>query len=418
MNSSRLIGSVGLIACTVSCGQMADLPSGQGVDVWHGGAPANSAEPLTPKAPVGVVTTIQREMPESDLIGLKPDETFDRLTRERMVELEPDESSDRVSSEAHAANGEASFQAVSAASRSVVYRSDARGKAVMGITIGSGPVYLTPRYHPVLVPGSPSVLPAFTPRPVDTSGLPVDAFAELARLGRLRERIRTRWAWLVGYSFPKISAEVAKSRLLGGTSIYLAPNGHHWNRDRAYAVVNDVQIINDMLEQLRQNALQRAEREAREANINGRMAILPAFNRTYDVFKLLMWDWVVDGYTYGGQPVRRGMVACANWFEYDEIKRRVAIYWEDHPRCTAADLRLVATRELVDKIRDVQRSASSYANNPAVYRDAQAIPGLRDPRPVVGSNRSAHDADVQFNLQAIRGVCQSMPALLESAVYP
>jgi hypothetical protein len=296
-------------------------------------------------------------------------------------------------------------------------RTDARGRAYTATTY-SEPVYLTPRYYPVIVPGSPSVLPAYTPRPIDTSGLPTNAFAELDRLGRLRDRKRGFWSWLVGYSFPKLPAATARAHLAGGTAIWLAPDGSYWHRDRTYAEVTSAQAIDDMLPQLRQQALNEAARQAREANIQGRMAVLPGFNRTYDVYQLLLLEMAVDGFSYNGQPVHRGVVTAANLAEYTSVKRNVATYWEDHPTATAADLRTAMTSALSAKFASIRQSAASYAEQPNVYTDAQAIPGLRDPRPIVDNDRFYHDLDVQYNLDAIRAMCTTMPSVLGSAQYP
>jgi hypothetical protein len=295
-------------------------------------------------------------------------------------------------------------------------RTDAAGRAYTG-TSYSEPVFLTPRYYPVIVPGSPSTLPAYTPRPIDTSHLPTDAFVELDRLGRLRAQKRTIWYWLVGYSYPKIDAVKAKSTLADTLAVWLAPDGSYFHRDKTYTQVTSAQTITDMLPQLRQEALNQAARDAREANIQGRMTLTPAFNRTYDVYKLLLLELAVDGFSYGGQPVHRGVVTAANLAEYTSVKRSVATFWEDHPSATAADLRTAMTSALSSKFSAIRQSAASYAENPNVYTDAQAIPGLRDPRPNVDNDRYYHDLDVQYNLDAIRSMCTTMPSVLSSAQY-
>ncbi|MEB3223563.1 MAG: hypothetical protein VKS61_15935 [Candidatus Sericytochromatia bacterium] len=297
-------------------------------------------------------------------------------------------------------------------------RADAQGQPLGEVTSYEEPTYLTPRFYPVILPGSPAPLPAFTPRPVDVSMLPTDAFVELDRLGRLRDRKRGLFAWLVGYSFPKITATTARSRLASGGPVWLAPSGSHWHRDRAYAEVREARTIEAMLEELRRAALDTAAREAREANIEGRSLLLPAFNGTFDVYKLWLAEHVVDGFTYGGQPVRRGVVTAAGLLEQRLVKRRIATYWEDHPTCTAAELRHVTTSVLVGRFDDIRRSASTYAANPAVYADAQLIPGLRDPRPVVEGDRRWYDLDVRYNEDAIRSICTTMPQVLRGAMYP
>ena len=297
-------------------------------------------------------------------------------------------------------------------------RADASGRPLGATTVHRDPVYLQPRHYPVVLPGSPSTLPAFTPRPVDISRLPTDAFVELSRLGRLRDRKRGAFAWLVGYSFPKVTADVARLRLREGASLWLAPSGSHWHRDRAYAEVREARTIEGMLDELRRAALDAAAREAREANIEARTALTPAFNGTFDVQKLWLAERIVDGFTYGGQPVRRGVVTAAGLFEQRWVKRRIATYWEDHPGCAASELRQVAASALLERFEDVRRSAVTYAANPAVYTDAQLIPGLRDPRPVVDGDRTWYDSDVRYNAEAIEAMCRTMPAVLPSAVYP
>ncbi|MDB5096433.1 MAG: hypothetical protein JWM80_854 [Cyanobacteria bacterium RYN_339] len=296
-------------------------------------------------------------------------------------------------------------------------RTDAQGRAFQAATY-SEPVYLTPRYYPVIIPGSPSTLPAYTPRPIDISHLPTDAFVELDRLGRLREQKRSIWYWLVGYSFPKVSAVKAKATLADTLAVWLAPDGSYFHRDKTYVQVTSALTITDMLPQLRQEALNQAARDAREANIQGRMMLSPAFNRTYDVYKLLLLELAVDGFSYGGQPVHRGVVTAANLAEYQSVKRTVATFWEDHPTATAHDLRLAMTSALSAKFAAIRQSAASYAESPNVYTDAQAIPGLRDPRPIVDNDRYYHDLDVQYNLDAIRSMCTTMPSVLSSATYP
>jgi hypothetical protein len=295
-------------------------------------------------------------------------------------------------------------------------RTDAQGRAFTA-TSYSEPAYLTPRYYPVIIPGSPSVLPAYTPRPIDTSHLPTDAFAELDRLGRLRDRKRTIWYWLVGYSFPKLNAVAAKTQLNDTLAIWLAPDGSYMHRDKTYTQVTAAQTITDMLPQLRADALNQAARDAREANITGRMSVLPGFNRTYDVYKLMLLELAVDGFSYNGQPVHRGVITAANLAEYATVKRTVATFWEDHPGCTAADLRTATTSALSAKFASIRQNATIYAESPNVYTEAQAIPGLRDPRPIVDNDRYYHDLDVQYNLEAIRAMCTTMPSVLSSAQY-
>jgi hypothetical protein len=297
-------------------------------------------------------------------------------------------------------------------------RADAEGRPLAGAEAYRDPVYLTPRYYPVILPGSPSTLPAFTPRPIDASRLPTDAFAELDRLGRLRDRRRGLFAWLVGYSFPKITGGTARSRLSAGEAVWLAPSGSHWHRDRAYTEIREARVVDAMLEDLRRDALDAAARQAREANIEARLALTPAFNGTFDVYKLWLAEQVVDGFTYGGQPVRRGVVTAAGLFEQRTVRRRIATHWEDHPGCTAAELRQVATSALVERFDDLRRSAATYAANPSVYADAQLVPGLRDPRPVVDGDRTWYDVDVRYNEDAIRAMCATMPQVLRGAMYP
>ncbi|MEB3328641.1 MAG: hypothetical protein VKQ33_05355 [Candidatus Sericytochromatia bacterium] len=297
-------------------------------------------------------------------------------------------------------------------------RADASGQALEAAAAYRDPVYLAPRYYPVILPGTPSSLPAFTPRPVDVSRLPTDAVAELGRLGRLRDRKRGLFSWLVGYSFPKLTAAAARVRLAAGEPVWLAPSGSHWHRDRAYTEVRDVRVFEAMLEELRRAVLDVAARQAREANIEARMALTPPFNGTFDVYKLWLAEQVVDGFTYGGQPVRRGVVTAAGLFEQRAVRRRIATYWEDHPGCTASELRHVATTVLIERLDDLRRSASTYAANPGVYADAQLIPGLRDPRPVVNGDRTWYDVDVRYNEDAIRAMGATMPQVLRGAIYP
>jgi hypothetical protein len=223
---------------------------------------------------------------------------------------------------------------------------------------------------------------------------------------------------MIGYSYPKINAVKAKTTLADTLAVWLGPDGSYFHRDRTYVQVTSAQTINDMLPQLRQEALNQAARDAREANIQGRTTLVPAFNRTYDVYKLLLLELAVDGFSYGGQPVHRGVVTAANLAEYTSVKRSVATFWEDHPSATAADLRTAMTSALSSKFSAIRQSAASYAENPNVYTDAQAIPGLRDPRPIVDNDRYYHDLDVQYNLDAIRAMCSTMPSVLSSAQYP
>ncbi|MEB3195868.1 MAG: hypothetical protein VKP62_01565 [Candidatus Sericytochromatia bacterium] len=334
---------------------------------------------------------------------------------------EPDENSAETSAgvDPEAAGGIQAEAPAAPRAYAEVERTDAAGRALTDpFTDLQAPVYLTPRHYPLILPGSPAPLPAFSPRPVDVSKLPTDAIVELARLGRLRQRRRGALAWLVGYSFPKLTAEATRARLAAGGSIWLAPSGSHWHRDRAYSEVKSAAVLDAMLEDLRRAALDAAARVAREANIEGRMLLLPAFNNTFDVYKLWLLERVIDGYSFGGEPVRRGVVTAASLHEQREVRRRVATYWEDHPGCTAGELRTVTTSALVSRFADLERSAATYAANPAAYLDVQCIPGLRDPRPVLNGDRRWYDTDVRYNEEAIRTMCQSMPQVLRSAVYP
>ena len=320
-----------------------------------------------------------------------------------------------------AADAEAARQAEAAAPLATARyaaatRTDATGAAVA--TAWSEPVYLTPRDVPLILPGSPAPLPAFTPRAIDQAKLPSDAFAELGRLKRLREAKKTWLPWLFGFKFLAIDAPTAKSRLAAGTPIFLGPDGSRWHRDRAFVEVKDTTTIEAMLPQLRQDALDEAGRAIRYANIQDRAGVLPAFNGTYDVMKLLLLDLIVGDYTYGGQPVRRGMVAAANFYELAAVRREIATWWEDHPSATAGDLRLAINRTLVAKFQDLGRRVDWLAEDPALYSDSQLVPGLRDPRAIEGSDRAAHDADVAYNRSAILQVARTMPAVLSSALYP
>jgi hypothetical protein len=296
-------------------------------------------------------------------------------------------------------------------------RTDAGGAAIASTT-SHDPVYLTPRSVPLLLPGSPAPLPAFTPRGVDASKLPTDAFAELGRLKRLREAKKTWFPWLFGYKFLAIDAATAKTRLAAGTPIHLGPDGSRWHRDKTFIEVKETTTIEAMLPQLRQDALNEQGRAARYANITGRATVLPSFNGTYDVMKLVLLDYIVGDYTYGGQPVRRGMITAANFYELNDVRREIATWWEDHPGATAGELRQATNRALVSRCQDLARRVDWLAADPALYSDSQLIPGLRDPRPVDGTDHYDHDADVAYNRAAILQVANTMPAVLGSALYP
>lgn len=295
-------------------------------------------------------------------------------------------------------------------------RTDAAGLAVASSS--TDPVYLTPRELPIILPGSPAPLPAFTPRQIDQAKLPTDAFVELGRLKRLREAKKTLLPWLFGNKFLAIDASTAKARLAAGTAIWLGPDGSRWHRDKAFTRVSETTTIEAMLPQLRQDAMGEQGRAIRYANITDRAAVLPPFNGTYDVLKLVLLDLIVGDYTYGGQPVRRGMVAAASFYELAAVRREVATWWEDHPGASAGELRLAVNRALVAKCQDLGRRVDWLAEDPALYSDSQLVPGLRDPRPIVNGDRAAHDADVAYNRAALLQVARTMPAVLSSSLYP
>lgn len=295
-------------------------------------------------------------------------------------------------------------------------RTDAAGAAVAATY--SDPVYLTPRDIPLILPGSPAPLPSFTPRVIDAGKLPTDAFVELGRLKRLREAKKTLMPWLFGDKFLAIDAATAKTRLAAGTAIWLGPDGSRWHRDKAFTKVTETTTIEAMLPQLRQDAMTEQGRAIRYANITDRATVLPPFNGTYDVLKLVLLDLIVGDYTYGGQPVRRGMIAAANFYELATVRREIATWWEDHPTATAGELRLAVNRALVAKVQDLGRRVDWLAADPAAYSDSQLVPGLRDPRPIVNGDSTAHDADVAYNRAALLQVARAMPAVLSSSLYP
>jgi hypothetical protein len=301
----------------------------------------------------------------------------------------------------------------------VAARTNANGEALVDAAIYREPVYLTPNYFPVIIPGGPTALAPFTPRTVDLSKVPTDAFVELVRLGRLRTAKRTFWSFLFGYSFPKITVAEARDRLATNQEVYLSPDGGYFHFDRTYKKITDALVIDAMLEQLQQDALTREAQAAREANINSRAQILPGFNNTYDIVKFLVLESVISGYSYNGSPVRRCLVAAANFHESTAVRKEVATFWESNPNCTASQLRQASCRILSDKFRKLAANAAYLAERPSVYGDAQNIPGLRDPRPVeADGDRTFHDLDVEFNKDVIRDLALTGPLLLSSTVYP
>jgi hypothetical protein len=279
------------------------------------------------------------------------------------------------------------------------------------------PVYLTPNYYPIMSQGGPVALPNYTPHATAPTNWPTDAVAELSRLGRLRERKAHFMKWLFGYGFPKIEAVTARTMLSNGQVVYLAPDASRIHFARTYQAQASTAALDALLPILQQDAMTAAGQAAREADIAERANVLPAFNTTYDIYKLLYLEAVADGYSYYGQPVHRGLVTAANLYALPSVRRAIATYWEDHPRCTAAEFRSATNRALADKFRTIASSAGSLAEMPSVYADARIIPGLREPRAIVQNDRYAHDEDVRYNLQVIRTIAYNTPLMLSSALY-
>jgi hypothetical protein len=280
------------------------------------------------------------------------------------------------------------------------------------------PVYLTPRYMPLLLPGTPSTIPAFTPRLLDTSKLPTDAFAELDRLRRLREAKDTWLKWLFGKKFLAIDAATAKARLARNETIWLGPDGSRWHRDKAFKAITEAGTIDAMLPQLRDDALTDKARRVRLANIKDRAVLLPEFTRTYDLYRLLLLDLIADDYRYGGQPIRRGIMAAANFLEIDSVRIKIATWWDDHPTATAAELRQATNRVLVDKFQEIGNRAYSIAGDPQWYTEGQMIPGLRDPRPRTAEDDYSYATDVAYNRAIIVQLSRTMPGVLSSSLFP
>lgn len=305
-------------------------------------------------------------------------------------------------------------------------RTTATGAEIVVATSGAGiatvwpgePIFLTPRYLPVIFPGTAAPIPAFTPRLIDTSKLPTNAFAELDRLGRLREAKDTWLKWLFGKKFLAIDAATAKARLATDQTIWLGPDGSRWHRDKTFKAITEAGTIDAMLPQLRDDALGDQARAVRLANIRDRGTVLPAFNRTYDVYRFLLLDLIADDYSYGGQPIRRGMYAAANFLEVAGVRTAIATWWEDHPRATAGELRLATNRVLVEKFQEIGRRADAIAADPEWYTEGQMIPGLRDPRPKTAEDQSAYNTDVAFNRAILMQLSRTMPAVLGSALFP
>jgi len=296
-------------------------------------------------------------------------------------------------------------------------RTDAQGQASIQTSYETDPVYLSPRYFPVLLPGSPSTLPAFTPRQLDGTKLPTDAFSELDRLRRIREAKDTWLPWLFGKKFLAIDAALAKTRLGGGEHVWIGPDGSRWHRDKSFVEISDAAQIDAMLPQLRDDALTDQARTIRLANIKDRATLLPGFNRNYDIYKLLLLDLIADDYNYGGQPIRRGILAAANFYEIPAVRSAIATYWEDHPETTAAELRLATNRVLVQKFQDIGQRADSIAGDPQWYTEGQMIPGLRAPRPRTADDDWGYKTDVAYNRAIILQLSRTMPAVLSSSLY-
>lgn len=312
---------------------------------------------------------------------------------------------------------------VAPASLATLVQTDAAARAYAADSTSTsnygGPVYLSPGTFPLIMPGHPAPLPAFSPRSVTGANLPTDAVTELARLGRLRQR-KARWlSWLFGHGFPFIDAATAREMLATGQTIYLAPDGRRPHFASTYQPMTSVAPLDAMLPDLRQAALTKAQGEARDADITERMTLLPGFGGMFDVPQLLTLEPAISGYTYGGQPVHRALVTSYNLYAYASVRRAIATYWEDHPECTAATLRQAALSALLDKYRTIATEAGSVAAMPSAYVDARAIPGLREPR-AVGSDGDTwdHDEDVQFNRNAIQDLITTAPMLLSATVYP